>query len=204
MRRIIPLSLLFIIVSVSVFAAISQQYKTPFDFPRRYGVERVTQYDPRTNYARIDTTVYLEPTEHSKFKGVGRGGYAPFYARGAARVHSTTWYGYPRASVDLKVKDLPPSYENQQVYEGWLVDIDSGYRLSLGTFTTTFGGVGEMKYTTENYFDAYDYLEVTVEPYNDPDVRPGPAVLIGNVPTPYHFNPEPAQKKIRTRQIKTI
>jgi len=207
MKKIIIFGILIAVLSIGAFAAISDQYKSPFNFPRRYGVERVTHYDPRVNYDRIDSTIYLQPVEASKYRGVGRGGYAPFYARGTARLKSTSWYGYPRAQVNVKVKDLEPSYRANKKFEVWLVDVDSGYRLSTGTFTTGFGGVGELKYDVENYIQTYDFVEITAEPLNDLDVRPGPAVLIGLInqnPNPNYYNPPPKQAKLATSQFTII
>lgn len=199
MRKIIIL--LAMVSLLSLLALAAHDYKTPFDAPRRYGVERVTHYDPRVNFARVDTTVYLGPGVLTEYKGVGRGGYAPFYARGTARVRSSTWYGYPRAQVDLVTKDLPSSDDIHEQFEAWLVDQETGQRLSLGTFTTGFGGTGVLYYQIDNYFDAYDVLEVTKEPFDDNDVSPGPVALIGKVPPPnlpLYFNPPPKQAKMVT------
>jgi len=197
------LAILFalLLATTAALAAISEQYKTPFEAPRRQGVERVTHYDPRIHIARIDSTVYLEPAQASKFEGVGRGGYAPFYARGTARIFSRTTTGFPSASVHIKTKDI----ESGKVYEGWLVDHDSGYRLSLGTFVTTgFGGVGELRYRTNNYLDPYDTVEVTLEPYYDEDPAPGPLVLVGLMPQPRHYDPAVKQAKMLTSSYTLI
>jgi hypothetical protein len=185
-------------------AAIHEEYKSPFKWEfRRYGVDRigparVTHYDPRIGFARIDSMVYLSPPGVQDYTGVGRGGYAPFYARGTASIKSSAWYGFPRAQANFETKDLEPSDRINSQYEAWLVDEDTGYRLSLGTFTTLFGGVGELWYRTDNYFDAYEWVEITVEPYDDIDVSPGPVVLLGRIPPPTNFNPPPKQAKMIT------
>lgn len=181
---------IFIIVSIALlstaaFAAIMEQYKTPFEFIQRQGVERVSNFDPRVNIERMEATVYLEPAQADKFKGVGRGGYAPFYARATARVKSSVYYGFPRAQVNIKTKDL----DNYAFYEAWLVDTDTGYRLSLGTFSTLFGGVGELHYNVDNYLDPYDLIEITLEPWNDDTPLPGDPVLVGLIPTATEYDP---------------
>ncbi len=192
MRKLAIFVTAIALLSLTVLAIVPEtSYKTPIDAPRRYGVERVTHYDPRVNFARIDTTVYLSPVEVEHFKGVGRGGYAPLYPRGTARVRSSTWYGYPRAQVNIMTKDLPPSYEINSQFETWLVDAETGQRLSVGTFTTGFGGIGTSHYVIDNYFDPYDFVEITVEPFDDMDVSPGPVALIGRIPPPRFYNPAP-------------
>ncbi len=180
-------------------------YKTPLDFNRRYGVERVTHYDPRVNWPNIEATVYLGPVEPEEFKGTGRGGMSPMYARGTARIQSSTFYGFPRSEVRVNTKDIPPSYEVNGMFEGWMVDADTGYRMSMGTFTTGFGGVGESVYRINKYLEPYDYVEITLEPYDDMDVSPGPVVLIGTLPDLTelkYYNPPPKQSKMITQSIK--
>ena len=200
--------LVMIVLLVSLSVAALHDYKSPFEWEyRRYGVERVgvervTHYDPRVNFARIDSTVYLSPVGVQDYKGVGRGGYAPYYARGTAVIRSSTWYGYPRAQAKIVTKDLDPSDRIKSQFEAWLVDADTGYRLSLGTFTTMFGGIGELWYKTDTYFDTYEWVEITVEPYDDLDVSPGPVVLLGRIPPPSHFNPPPKDAKMVTETIR--
>ncbi len=172
-------------------------YKTAFDFPRKYGVERVANYDPRVNYGRINTFVYMSPPGVKEYVGVGRGGNAPFYPRATVRLWSTSWYGYPLINLEVKTKDLDPSDRKHVMYETWLVDAETGYRLSVGTFTTGFGGIGILYYTMNNYADPYDFVEITAEPLEDLDVSPGPLVLVGGItgkdrtPPPEYFNPPP-------------
>lgn len=199
----IALVILAIVVVSSV--AVATDYVSSFDFPRRYGVERVTHYDPRVNYERMDTTVYLEPYQFDKGQGSGRGGYDPIYPRGTARVRSNTYYGYPRSSVKLSVKDIPASEDAGGVYEAWLVDENTEYRLSLGTFYTVRGGSGVLDTNMNNYLNAYDTLEITLEPYSDVDPLPGPVVLIGAIAKTYdpYFNPQPKQSMMMTDSIKT-
>ena len=104
-------------------------------------------------------------------------------------------YGYPTAQVSVKTKDLPASSDINAQFEAWLVDDDSGYRLSLGTFTTQQGGVADFRYTAGTYFNEYDVLEITVEPFHDTDIAPGNLVMYGkikpqsiNAPLSYKIN----------------
>jgi hypothetical protein len=196
-QKIILIFLILLATSVVAF----EQYVTPFETEQRLGVERVTHYDYRVirSLGKIDTIVYLEPAETDLLgKGVGRGGYSPIYPRGTAMVRSVISYGYPTAQVTIKTKDIPPSFENNMVYEGWLVDEDTGYRLSLGTFMAKFGGVGLLVYNINHYFDPYDLVEVTAEPFYDPDPMPGPTVLIGPIFKSSYYIPPPKESKMVT------
>ena len=204
MKRTFIIAIIGALLSISAIAAIMPEYKTAFDFPRKLGVERVTHYDPRVNFARIDDIVYLETAQATKFRGVGRGGYAPFYARGTAKLRSSVLASYPSAEVSLTTKDLPQSSEVNSQFEVWLVDDDTGYRLSLGTFTTQFGGVGRFRWRSTTYLDPYDVIEVTLEPFDDLDLNPGPPLLIAAMPHPTFFYPAPKQAKMANSAFKKV
>lgn len=206
MKKLIFALAILSLLSVSAFAAIMEQYKTPFEFPRRYGVERLTHYDPRVSITKIDNTVYLEPAFLEASVGVGRGGYQPIFPRGIARVQSSEWDGYPRGSVTITTKDIPISDRVNAQFEAWLVDDDSGYRLSLGTFPTLFGGVGELRYNGPLYFNAYDRVEVTIEPFDDLDPLPGTLMLEGPIQQfpKQPFQPPAKQSKMVTETFTFI
>jgi len=210
MKKGIILLIAVLLTTTVVFATLAQTYKSPFQFPRTQGVERVTHYDPRVNYPRINEIIYFEPAAVQSYEGVGRGGYVPKYARGAGRVSSSDWYGYPKTQITFSTIDIKASDKIKMQYEGWLVDTDTGYRTSIGTFTTGFGGVGELRYKVNNYIFAYDLIEVTLEPFDDDDARPGPAVLVAplprgpNIPPPGFFDPAPAQKRLLTQTYSKI
>lgn len=208
MKRLI-FALIALLIVGSAFALVPDyvgivDYKTGFNIERQTGVERVTHYDPRVNFARMDSIVYLRPVEFGDYYGAGRGGEAPFYYRGTARIMSSSWYGFPRAQAVIQVKDLPVTDKERVQFEVWLVDTNSNYRLSLGSFTTLFGGIGTLDYRIDNYFDAYDLVEVTVEPLDDMDEAPGEVILIGAIPPPTHFSPPPRDSKMDTPTIKVI
>lgn len=193
------------LLAVPALGALQGTYSdTVFDFERRIGPERVTNFDPRVNVVSINSWVYLEPLYNDEFEGAGRGGYAPMFPRGTARVKSGTWNGFAESQVLINVKDLPVSSKIGGHFEAWLVDDDTGYRLSMGTFTTIFGGVGQLRYRADNYFGAYDRVEITAEPFNDWDVLPGPALLQGKITKDYFYTPQPKQAKLVSSVIKRI
>ncbi|MBS3124754.1 anti-sigma factor [Candidatus Woesearchaeota archaeon] len=183
------------LLSFSVFAAISDGTASSISLPKRLGVSRISNYEPRLHLPTINQFIALEPTYEVQPYGVGRGGASPYSPRGSARVRSVVSYGYPTAQVSVKTKDLPASSDINAQFEAWLVDDDSGYRLSLGTFTTQQGGVADFRYTAGTYFNEYDVLEITVEPFHDTDIAPGNLVMYGkikpqsiNAPLSYKIN----------------
>ncbi len=67
-----------------------------------------------------------------------------------------------------------------KIYELWLVDMDTGYTLSLGIFTVDSDGYAVFSYHQDSYVNAYDAVVVTKESYPDEDPRPnGDVVLVG-------------------------
>lgn len=208
MRRLTVISVLILsLMLVSLIAVTAVDFRST-DYVSRGGPARITHYDPRVNWGgpleagRLNTIAYLEPYEFDKGKGVGRGGYDPIYPRGTVRISSSAYYGYPKGSVVINVKDIPATEDVNAAYEAWLVDEDTGYRLSLGTFIALKGGVGELKQMTSNYLNVYDTVEITAEPLNDLDPLPGPIVLIGTIPRSHiFFNPEPKQTMLVTESI---
>lgn len=207
MKRLM-MFIMIVLAITSIIGVHAYTFETT-DYVSRGGPARITGYDPRINWGgpieagRINTWAYLEPYEFDKGKGVGRGGYDPIYPRGTARVQSSVYYGYPKGSVRIDVKDVPGTDEVNGVYEAWLVDEDSGYRLSLGSMIALRGGVIQHTQVVDAYFDAYDTIEITLEPLDDIDPTPGPIVLIGNIPRSHTFyDPEPKQGIMLTRNIK--
>lgn len=90
--------------------------------------------------------------------------------------------GAPVGSYTVKVKDghevkITADFDSAPgsgfVLEGWLVDVTTGYKLSLGQLDET-----ELKFKQMlvNPF-TYNVLVITVEPYNDTD--PNPSVPAG-------------------------
>ncbi|MBI4146880.1 hypothetical protein HY489_06105 [Candidatus Woesearchaeota archaeon] len=204
MKRLVAILLIFSLFSVPVLGYVLKEYKTSVVAERRLGEERVTHYDPRVQIGKINTVAHLEPHYTDIGVGVGRGGYAPVYPRGTAKVESSEWHGYPRGNVVIKVKELPYTERTGEMFEAWLVDLETGYRLSVGTFLTLLGGVGELRYSANTYFDAYDVVEVTVEPLGDLDPTPGAVVLSGPIAKPDYYNPPAKSSKMLTDVIRDV
>ena len=81
------------------------------------------------------------------------------------------------AEVELENLFVPEGY----IFEGWLVDEDSGYKLSLGGFNTEEGKAKfKFKQKLVN-FEIYDLLVITQEPINDDNPNPDMPVLVGNI-----------------------
>jgi len=196
------------------------EYKSPFNIQNRIyqnilgvpaataGVQRVTHYDPRATrrggFAYIDKFIYLSPVNELRYEGVGRGGYAPYYARGTIKLRSTTWEGMPSARAKVTTKDIPASERIKGYYEVWLVDDDSGYSLLLGSFTASLGGIGELVYHSNTYFDAYDRVEITLKSYGDQSIGPGPVVLVGRIKTTTIYYPQAKSSKMITDSFTNI
>ncbi len=80
----------------------------------------------------------------------------------------------------LTVRTLDYLSSYKEIYEAWLVDIDTGYQLSLGLFTVDQDGDERMTWSHPSYANNYDMVVVTKEPYPDDDPRPsGDVVLVG-------------------------
>jgi hypothetical protein len=186
MRKVIFLffALLLVIPAVSA-GIISDEYKT-----RSEGVARLNDYafDPRIVYKKLDVWVYLTPPQPPTFAR----GYPPYYPRGAAKVQSVRSAYKPTGEVLLAAKDLRPSWQDNTYYQAWLYDLSTGAYLNLGQFEANQGGYGDLRYTGQHYFDAYDYLIVTREKRNDPDPRPSnDEVLQGMIVQKQFYEPKP-------------
>jgi hypothetical protein len=90
--------------------------------------------------------------------------------------------GSPVGSYSVKVENghevkIKADFDTEPaagfVLEGWLVDVATGYKLSLGQLEET---ALKLKQTQVNPF-TYNVLVITLEPYNDTD--PNPAVPVG-------------------------
>lgn len=102
-------------------------------------------------------------------------------AYGLADIKSVHKGPFEKVSIKVKVSEL--NDEEGYVYEGWLVDADSGYWLSLGGFQTDSKGSGklEFKQALVNY-GIYDMLVITKDLEADPDPNAGDAVLGAAIP----------------------
>ncbi len=191
-----------VVSSVSIIAADSFviDYKQVPGHVR--GIERITNYDPRIQDHKWEDIVHLEPPTNKPIMGRG---YNKRQILGTAYVSTNQAYNPPIAQggASIKVKGLPTTYKTDKLYEGWLVDEDSGYWLSLGMFSTDNFGNGRLNQATAignmpekqrlfHVLDAYDAVAVTLEPWPDIDPRPTDAVaLYGKITKPKFFTPEP-------------
>lgn len=80
----------------------------------------------------------------------------------------------------LSVRNLEYLKTYDEIYEAWIVDIDTGYQLSLGLFTVDQNGEEQVHWSHPGYANEYDMVVVTKEPYPDDDPRlSGTVVLVG-------------------------
>ena len=151
MMRFVAGILLVFLLAVSIFAdEIVTDYRLVPQHPR--GVERVSNYDPRVQYLGWEDNVYLESPEK---KPIIARGYSERVPAGTARVSSTDYAkrspNSPQAGITFKVNNLESTrdkYKDSKLYEGWLVDEDTGYWLSIGVFFTDNFGNGRLNTAT--------------------------------------------------------
>ena len=67
---------------------------------------------------------------------------------------------------------------SDMVFEGWLVDVDTGYKLSLGQFNTQNDGLFFEQDIVNPWI--YNVLVITEEPVDD--TNPAPNMPVGGVP----------------------
>lgn len=88
--------------------------------------------------------------------------------------------GLQKVEIIVKVKNLPTS--EGKVFEGWLVDTDTGYKLSIGGFSTGNDGKAVLYFHQQLVnFGLYDLVVVTEEPAGDTDPNPDMPILMGNL-----------------------
>lgn len=83
-----------------------------------------------------------------------------------------------KIKVDVKNVELMEGY----VLEGWLVDEDTGYKLSTGGFTVDSDGDGKMRFKQNLVnFDLYDLVVITAEPAGDVNPNPNTPIVGGAI-----------------------
>ncbi len=135
---------------------------------------KISNYDPNIRgYARVDKVVDLLPYESTQIIDV------PVVSKGTARLLSFgNEYGaglnqaYPKTQVFIHMKDILPLGEDQ-IYEAWLVDEQTGYTMSLGLMKSGISLTSSLSYESRKKIDNYEVLMVTREAY--PDIYPGPS-----------------------------
>lgn len=80
----------------------------------------------------------------------------------------------------ISVRNLEYLDNYDEIYEAWMVDMDTGYTLALGLFTVDGDGDATLDFTNQDYAIPYDAIVITKEAYPDDDPRPnGEVVLVG-------------------------
>ncbi len=142
----------------------------------------ISNTDPRMRgYTIRDVVVDLEPVDKewvfqnniiTKSKGT---------ARIISDYDDVKGYDPARLRVYMRIRDLPP-LDKEHIYQAWLVDIDTGYPLSIGMFRAPLMGMSTLDFDAPMSAFVYDTLVVTVEPFPDFDLHPGKPVLAGDIP----------------------
>jgi hypothetical protein len=143
---------------------------------------KISNNDPRMRgYSIKDVVVDLEPVDKEwVFQNniITR-------SKGTARIISdygdVKGYDPARTRVYLRVRDLPP-LDNENIYQVWLVDLDTGYPLSIGMINPPIVGIAELSIDVPMSAFIYDTLVITVEPFPDSDLHPGKPIMAGDIP----------------------
>lgn len=143
---------------------------------------RISNNDPRMRgYSIRDVVVNLEPVDT---EWVFQNNFIT-RSKGTARLISDydDYKGYDpaRTRIYLRVRDLPP-LDKENIYQVWLVDLDTGYPLSVGMFNPQIIGINELTFDAPMSAFIYDTLVITVEPFPDNDLHPGKPVMAGDIP----------------------
>ncbi len=104
---------------------------------------------------------------------------SPVTAR--ANIHSFQRGNLYDVSLYLAASRLPA--ERNKVFEGWLVDVDTGYKLSLGAFRMDSSDRGHLDFRqTMVNFPLYDRIMITKENVSDTDPNPDTTVFLADIP----------------------
>jgi len=159
---------------------------------------RISNFDPNIRgYSKRNVYIELAPLQ----TGLILQNNFPTTSRGVARLISEIPdnVGPPQGTVALQVRDLLP-ITNEEVYEAWLVDENTGYVLSIGLLRPATYGTTTLNFKTENFLHLYETIMVTKEPYPDNDKWPSDdVVLIGNIPQTRTKQPEIARSAFYLR-----
>lgn len=166
---------------------------------KKKGIDRVTNFDARiqTHAYTWQAVVHLEPL----VSPILARGFADVFPRGTAQVYSSRYNQDVSSGVKIKVHELIPSYTRDYVFEGWLVDRDTDFWLSIGLFDTIGRGTGELELQKLNrYLDNYDDLVITREPFPDSNPAPSKEIVLGGkiqkrTPEPF-LPPATTQQKL--------
>lgn len=88
--------------------------------------------------------------------------------------------GVQDVEIQLKVTGSTPA--EGTVFEGWLVDKETGFMQSMGAFRIDQRGRGKLQFEQEMVnFDIFDTLMVTIEPVNDQNPNPSASILEASI-----------------------
>ncbi len=88
--------------------------------------------------------------------------------------------GIQDVEIQVKVTGATPTADT--VFEGWLVDKETGFKLSMGGFQMDQRGRGKLQFEQKMVnFDIFDTLIITTEPVNDPNPNPGTSILEADI-----------------------
>ncbi len=89
--------------------------------------------------------------------------------------------GSHKVRIDAKLKGL--TIDENKIYEGWLVDLDSDYKLSLGAFNPLRNGRFTFRFSQDLVNSRiYDKFVITREMVDDIDPGPDVSVLEAEIP----------------------
>ncbi len=88
--------------------------------------------------------------------------------------------GIQDVEIQVKVTGATPTADT--VFEGWLVDKETGFKLSMGGFQMDQRGRGKLQFEQKMVnFDIFDTLIITTEPVNDQNPNPGTSILEADI-----------------------
>jgi hypothetical protein len=180
--------------SKSAYSGVFQLDTSAFQSQGR-NPQKTSIYDPgMRGYSTIDKAVELYPLDATTISK----DYITRIPRGTARILSLGGiYGAgqntegPESRVLIQLIDVPPAAENE-IYEAWLVDEESGYPLSLGLMQVGIGGTARLNFEITRLLENFDYMLITKEPFPDINPTPGETVLFGEIPQPRTATTTPA------------
>lgn len=83
-----------------------------------------------------------------------------------------------KLSYATRLENIPADTRSQKVYQAWLIDSDTGWRLSIGSTIRKKNGTGDMSFT--QYFanpKIFDKLEITEEELFDQSPAPSETIV---------------------------
>ncbi len=100
---------------------------------------------------------------------------------GNAKISTQDKDGVDRVRIIANFKDMVD--EEGTVFEGWLVDTETGYKLSLGAFTPRTNGRASLRFSQNMVsIEIYDKIVITREAINDADPNPDTVILEADMP----------------------